>query len=150
MESMEKKKPCPRRSFTPEFEAEIVELCRGGDRSVGQVAKDFDLTETAVRLWVSQARVDAGEEPGSTSDERAELGRLRAESRRPAAGRGRAQAGHGFLRERDPMTVDPFIEAEKRAGHSVKRRVNCCRSRVPPSTLAARAPSRHAGNRTPS
>lgn len=82
MESMGKKKPRPRRSFTPEFKAEIVELCRRGDRSVGQVAKDFDLTETAVRLWVSQARVDAGEEPGLTSDERAELARLRAENRR--------------------------------------------------------------------
>lgn len=40
MESMGKKKPRPRRSFTPEFKAEIVELCRRGDRSVGQVAKD--------------------------------------------------------------------------------------------------------------
>jgi hypothetical protein len=32
-----------------------VELCQRGDRSVGQVAKDFDLTETAVREWVKQA-----------------------------------------------------------------------------------------------
>ncbi|MFJ9542759.1 transposase [Streptomyces sp. NPDC101225] len=39
MESTGKKKPCPRGSFTPEFKAEIVELCRRGDRSVGQVAK---------------------------------------------------------------------------------------------------------------
>ncbi|WP_449340790.1 transposase, partial [Streptomyces canarius] len=53
-----KKKPRPRRSFTPEFKAEIVELCRRGDRSVGQVAKDFDLTETAVRDWLRQAEVD--------------------------------------------------------------------------------------------
>ena len=37
MESMGKKKPRPRRSFTPEFKAEIVELCRRGDRSVGVV-----------------------------------------------------------------------------------------------------------------
>ena len=42
-------KPRRRRSFTPEFKAEIVELCQREDRSVGQVAKDFDLTETAVR-----------------------------------------------------------------------------------------------------
>jgi transposase len=49
MESMGRKKPRPRRSFTPEFKAEIVELCQWGDRSVGRVAKDFDLTETAVR-----------------------------------------------------------------------------------------------------
>jgi transposase len=44
METMERKKPRPRRSFTPEFKAEIVELCRRGDRSIGQVARDFDLT----------------------------------------------------------------------------------------------------------
>ena len=46
MESMGKK-PRRRRSFTAEFKAEIVELCQRGDRSVGQVSKDFDLTETA-------------------------------------------------------------------------------------------------------
>ena len=39
MESMGKKPRC-RRSFTPEFKAEIVDLCQRGDRSVGQVAKD--------------------------------------------------------------------------------------------------------------
>jgi len=82
MESMGKKKPRPRRSFTPEFKAEIVELCRRGDRSVGQVAKDFDLTETAVRLWISQAEVDAGERDGLTSNEREELAAPRRENRR--------------------------------------------------------------------
>ncbi len=81
MESMGRK-PRPRRSFTPEFKAEIVELCRRGDRSVGQVAKDFDLTETAVRDWVKQAQVDVGERDGLTSDEREELARLRRENRR--------------------------------------------------------------------
>lgn len=59
MESVGKKKPRPRRSFRPEFNAEILERCRRGDRSVGQVAEDLDLTETAVRLWVSQAEVEA-------------------------------------------------------------------------------------------
>ncbi|MER7198530.1 transposase [Streptomyces sp. CB01635] len=33
MESVGKKMPRPRRSFTPEFKAEIVELCRRGDGS---------------------------------------------------------------------------------------------------------------------
>ncbi|MGW2256023.1 transposase [Kitasatospora sp. NPDC001660] len=69
---MGKRKPRPRRSFTPDFTAEIVELCRRGDRSVGQVAKDFDLTETAAPDWVKQAQVDAGERDGLTSDEREE------------------------------------------------------------------------------
>ncbi|MFC4034752.1 transposase [Streptomyces polygonati] len=82
MESTGKKKPRPRRSFTPEFKTEIVELCRRGDRSMGQVAKDFDLTETAVRDWVRQAEVDAGERDGLTSGEREELAALRRENRR--------------------------------------------------------------------
>ena len=51
METMERKQPRGRRSFTPGFKAEIVELCQRGDRSIGQVARDFDLTETAVREW---------------------------------------------------------------------------------------------------
>jgi len=72
--------PC----FTPEFKAEIVELCQRGDRSVGQVARDFDLTGTAVREWVKQAERDAGtrEDGGLTSAERRELAQLRAENRR--------------------------------------------------------------------
>jgi transposase len=60
METMEGKQPRPRRSFTAEFKAEIVELCQRGDRWIGQVARDFDLTETAVREWVGQAERDAG------------------------------------------------------------------------------------------
>jgi transposase len=77
------KKPRRRRSFTPEFKAEIVELCQLGDRTVGQVAKDFDLTETAVREWVKQAERDAGTgDGGLTSDERQELAELRRENRR--------------------------------------------------------------------
>ncbi|NUR97910.1 MAG: transposase [Kribbellaceae bacterium] len=83
MESMGKKKPRPRRSFTPEFKAEIVELCQRGDRSVGQVAKDFDLTETAVRQWLNQAERDAGTgDGGLTTSEKEELAQLRRENRR--------------------------------------------------------------------
>jgi transposase len=59
MESMGKT-PRRRRSFTAEFKAEIVEQCQRGDRSVRQVARDFDLTETAVREWVKQAERGAG------------------------------------------------------------------------------------------
>ena len=52
METMGTTKPRPRRSFTSEFKAEIVELCPRGDRSIGQIVRDFDLPETAVRAWV--------------------------------------------------------------------------------------------------
>jgi transposase len=82
METMERKKPRPRRSFTPEFKADIVERCRAGDRSIAQVAKDFELTETAVRSWVKQAEVDAGERDGLSTEERQELARLKRENKR--------------------------------------------------------------------
>ena len=82
METVAKKKPRRRRSFTPEFKAEIVEACSRGDRSIGQVARDFDLTETAVREWVRQADVDAGRRDGPTTTEREELSQLRRENRR--------------------------------------------------------------------
>ncbi|MFF4229692.1 transposase [Streptomyces sp. NPDC001820] len=79
---MGKKKPRPRRSFTPEFKAEIVEPCRRGERTVGQIARHFDLTETAVRDWVKQAEVNACERDGLTSSEQEELTALRQENRR--------------------------------------------------------------------
>ena len=86
METMERKQPRARarRSLTPEFKAEIVELCQRGDRSIGQVARDFDLTETAVREWVRQAERDAGTRGGGglTTAERQELSALRRENRR--------------------------------------------------------------------
>jgi transposase len=75
MERDERKRPRARRSFTAAFKAEIVELCQRGDRSIGRVARDFDLTETAVREWVRQAERDAGThgDGGLTSQERQEL-----------------------------------------------------------------------------
>jgi transposase len=70
-----------RRAFTAAYKAEVVELCRKGDRSIPQVARDLDLTETAVREWVRQAEIDDGRRPGLTSSEREELARLRKENR---------------------------------------------------------------------
>jgi transposase len=71
-----------RRDFTPEFKADIVARCRAGDRSIAQVARDFDLTESAVRNWVAQAAVDAGEKDGLSTEERKELTELRRENKR--------------------------------------------------------------------
>src|SRR5213078_3734453 len=84
METMERKQPRARRSFTLDFKAEIVELCQRGDRSIGQVARGLDLTETAVRAWVRQAERDAGSrgDGGLSTAERQELAALRRENRR--------------------------------------------------------------------
>ncbi len=72
-----------RRSFTKEFKAEAARLCRVGDRSIAQVAKDLDLTETSLRAWLKQADIDRGNGPPDalTTDERDELTRLRRETR---------------------------------------------------------------------
>jgi hypothetical protein len=48
----------PRQSFTPEFKVEVVELVRQPANTASSVARDLDLTETAVRDWVRQADVD--------------------------------------------------------------------------------------------
>ena len=74
--------PRRRRFFPPEYKAEVVELIRSTGNTVGQVARDLDLTETAVRAWVRQAELDSGRRSdGLTSSERDELRKLRREVR---------------------------------------------------------------------
>lgn len=72
-----------RRSFTAEFKAETVRLIRETGKSIGEVARDLDLTESAVRQWVKKAKIDAGEGPPGalTTAEREELKRLQRENR---------------------------------------------------------------------
>jgi transposase len=80
----EQKQRRARRSFTNEFKSEVIALCKVGDRSIEGVAKDLDLTETAVRAWIKQAEVDGSIAPTTalTTDEREELARLRKENKR--------------------------------------------------------------------
>ena len=80
METMGRTKR-PRRSFSKQFKAEVVDLVRQSGNTPASVARDLDLTETAVRAWVRQAEVDDGGREGLTSAERDELARLRKENR---------------------------------------------------------------------
>ena len=74
--------PRLRRFFPPEYKAEVVELIRSTGKTVGQVARELDLTETAVRQWVRQADLDAGRRTDElTTAERDELRQLRREVR---------------------------------------------------------------------
>ena len=70
-----------RRKFTAEYKAEVVRLVQTSGKSIGQAARELDLTETAVREWVRQARINEQRDPRGplTSEERAELTRLRRE-----------------------------------------------------------------------
>ena len=70
-----------RRVFTDEFKADAVRLCQAGGRSIGQVAKDLDLGETALRAWVARAEsegeVERSPAQNLTAAERGELNELR-------------------------------------------------------------------------
>jgi transposase len=82
METMAGKKPRRRRSFTPEFKAEVVALVRQPGKTAGGVAREMGLTETAVRAWVRQAELDeGGRADGLSTAERAEMAQLRKELR---------------------------------------------------------------------
>lgn len=78
---MGKRQQRERRYFSPEFKSETIELIRSSGKSIPEVCRELDLTETTVRNWVRQAKVDAGETDGVSSDEREELRRLRAENK---------------------------------------------------------------------
>ncbi len=71
-----------RRQFTDEFKAGVVRLVLDDGKTVSAVARDMDLTETAVREWVKRARADRTRgRTGLTMAEREELARLRKENR---------------------------------------------------------------------
>jgi transposase-like protein len=72
-----------RRAFTTEFKAQAVRIVRESAKPISAVARELDLTETALRGWVRQAETDAGRGgPGAlTTEEREELSRLRRENR---------------------------------------------------------------------
>jgi transposase len=71
----------PRRAFTAEYKDEVVTLYRTTEKSAGEIAKELDLTPSAVRRWIVEAEAENGQGTGLTSDERAELARLRKENR---------------------------------------------------------------------
>lgn len=56
----------------------MVRLVRTSDTSIGQLSKELDLTETAVRAWVQRADIDEKKDPNGplTSEERAEVTRV--------------------------------------------------------------------------
>jgi transposase-like protein len=72
-----------RRKFSVEFKAETVRLVRNSDKTISAIARELDLTETALRRWVQQADIDAGGgAPGALTSEREELVALRRETKR--------------------------------------------------------------------
>ena len=73
--------PRTRPPFPPEFRREAVRLMRDSDKPLSKVAKDLGVSEQTLRTWRRQGQVDEGEREGLTSEQLAELHRLRRENR---------------------------------------------------------------------
>ena len=69
------------RPHPPEFRQRAVELARLREKPVADIARDLGISESCLRRWMDVADVDGGRKPGLTTDERAELVRLRREKR---------------------------------------------------------------------
>ncbi len=78
---MTKKARRPRREYAKEFKAEAVALVRSSDKTVAQIARDLDLTRTALERWVKESEERVAGATPIDADERAELERLRSEVR---------------------------------------------------------------------
>ena len=48
----------PRRQFDEEFRSQAVRLVLDDGKTIGAVARDLDLTPSALRLWVRRAQAD--------------------------------------------------------------------------------------------
>jgi len=64
-----------------EFRKRAVELARLREKPIAQIAVDLGISESCLRNWLHQADIDEGKAEGLSTDERAELVRLRRELR---------------------------------------------------------------------
>ncbi len=72
------------RKYPQEFKDDVVRLARDPERdeSLEDLAARFGISSTSIGRWMRHADVDDGTTNGVTSDEHAELARLRREKRR--------------------------------------------------------------------
>ena len=120
-----------RRQFNDEFKAQAVRLVLDEGKTVGAVARDLDLTETALREWVKRARADRTQGQDRPDDRRARGARTPAEGESGApAGARDLKKSRGLLRERASERF-ALIHARKAI--------------FPIATLCRRSASRRAG-----
>ena len=74
--------PRTRPPYPEEYRQQILALVRAG-RTAEELAQEYEPSAQAIRNWVKQDELDRGErQDGVTSDEKAELTRLRRENQR--------------------------------------------------------------------
>ena len=98
----------PRRQFTDEQKSEAVKIVEQSGKPISQVAREMGLTESALRKWVKQSKIDSqgGGQGQLTSKERQELNNLRRDLKRVQMERDfLKKAATFFARESsDPMS----------------------------------------------
>lgn len=111
-------------AHTLEFRTEAVRLYRIGGRGIKVTARQIGVAPGTLCKWVHQAQIDEGVEEGLTSEERADLWRLRREVRSedPRRGEGDPPQGSAFLRPGDRSSAMRFrLIDEEKSRHSISR-----------------------------
>jgi transposase len=67
--------------YPAEFRERAVELARLREKPVKQLAADLGISDQTLHNWMKQADIDEGRREGLTTEERAELVRLRRRNR---------------------------------------------------------------------
>ena len=68
-----------RKRYTAEYKKRMVDLVRAG-RRICDLSAEFGVHISSIHDWVNRADIDEGRVEGVTTDERAELARLRREN----------------------------------------------------------------------
>ena len=69
------------RPYPPEFRRRAVELARLREQPIARIAEELGLCDATLHHWLKQADIDEGRKEGLTTEERAELVRLRRANR---------------------------------------------------------------------
>jgi transposase-like protein len=79
MRKLSKKRP--RRTHSPQFKAEVVQLVRSGARTVAEASRELGLADSLIRRWLEGSDSESGADKSAvlTASEKEELSHLRRE-----------------------------------------------------------------------
>ena len=69
------------RPHPKEFRDDVVAVARKGEAPIAEIAKDFGISESCLRNWLSKADVEDGRRPGVSSADSAEMRELKRRNR---------------------------------------------------------------------